>query len=115
LLALNRAFGFIFFFIILGIFGCMIPENYIGILTLVQDSSKPIKTVTFAILNIIWAVFSYYHFGRFAFECDKMEEEMSRFSEILSNVRDKEVGNALLNYIANIKIFSSNRSKPFYF
>jgi hypothetical protein len=83
LLALNRAFGFIFFFIILGIFGCMIPENYIGILTLVQDSSKPIKTVTFAILNIFWAVFSYYHFVCFAFECDKMEEEMSRFSEIL--------------------------------
>jgi hypothetical protein len=106
LLALNRVFGFIFFFIILGIFGCMIPENYIGILTLVQDNSKvPIKTVVFVNLNFIWVVFSYYHFVRFAFECDKMEEEMSRFSEVLSNVRDKEVGNALANYMMNIKIF----------
>jgi hypothetical protein len=102
LVALNRAFGFIFFFIILGIFGCMIPENYIGILILVQDRSEiPIQTIAFANLNFIWAMFSYYHIGRFAYECDKMEEEMSRFSEILSNVRDKEVGNALLNYMMN--------------
>jgi hypothetical protein len=73
----NEVFGFIFLMVFVAISGSMIPEIYKSILTLAQfDPEIPIKSLGYVFLNIIWASFSYYHLGRFAFECEKFVEEV---------------------------------------
>jgi hypothetical protein len=77
LATLNKAFGFIFLVTFLEISGSMIPEIYKSILTLSQsDLEISIKPLGYIMLNFIWVSFSYYHLGRFAFECSRMEEEV---------------------------------------
>jgi hypothetical protein len=57
--------------------GSMIPIIYKSILTLTQsDFNVSTKLLIYVSLNSIWVMFSYYHLGQFAFECDKMEEEV---------------------------------------
>jgi hypothetical protein len=75
--AFNEAFGFIFLMTFVAIFGSMIPQIYKSILTVVKFSLEiPINLLFYTTLNIIWATFSYYHLGQFAFECDKMQDEV---------------------------------------
>jgi hypothetical protein len=90
--ALNKAFGFVIFLTTLAIFGAIVPEIYVNSLTLVQ-SNVNISLAAFenVILNLIWVIFNYYYFCQFVFECDKMEKEMSRFSEILLDIENEEV------------------------
>jgi hypothetical protein len=90
--ALNEAFGFIFFMATLAIFGTIVREIYVSSLTLVQ-SNFDISLAAFEniVFNLIWVIFNYYFSCQFVFECDKMEEEMSRFSEILLDIDNKEV------------------------
>jgi hypothetical protein len=77
LAAFNEAFGFIFLMVFVVISGSMIPEIYKSILTLAQfNPETSIKSLGYIILNFIWVSFSYYHLGRFAFECEKMDEEV---------------------------------------
>jgi hypothetical protein len=90
--ALNEAFGFVFFLTTLAIFGTIITEIYMGSLTLVQfNVDIPLAAFEYIVLNLIWVIFIYYFFCQFVFECDKMEEKISRFSEILLDIDDKEV------------------------
>jgi hypothetical protein len=90
--ALNEAFGFVFFLTTLAIFGSTVPEIYVSSLTLVQSNFNiSLAAFEYIVLNLIWVVFIYYFFCQFVFECDKMEEEMSRFSEILLDIDNKEV------------------------
>jgi hypothetical protein len=92
LAALNEAFGFVFFLTTLAVFGTIVSEVYVSSLTLVQSNFDiPLVAFENVVLNLIWVIFSYYFFCQFVFECDKMEEEMSRFSEILLDIDDKEV------------------------
>jgi hypothetical protein len=73
----NKDFGFIFFVIFLTISGGMIPEVYMGILSLVQlDLEISSHLFIYIMLNFIWATHSYYVLGQFAFACDEMEEEV---------------------------------------
>ncbi len=77
LLILNEAFGFVFLMIFVAIYGSMIPEIYKSFLTLANPNLKISTDLLMYInLNFIWAMFSYYHLGRFSFECDKMNEEV---------------------------------------
>ncbi len=73
---LNKAFGFVFLMAFLAVFGSMIPEIYKTILILMQWKSG-INLIFYIVLNFIWATFSYYHLGRFAFECDLLKEEVN--------------------------------------
>jgi hypothetical protein len=71
LAALNAAFGFIFFMTFLEISGSMIPYLYKCILTLTNPNYKiSINGVIYINLCFIWALHSYYHLRRLAFECD---------------------------------------------
>jgi hypothetical protein len=77
LATLNKAFGFIFLMTFLEIYGSMVPQIYKSILTLTNPNFKiSLNLIILINLNFIWAMFSYYHLGRFTFECDKMEEEV---------------------------------------
>jgi hypothetical protein len=90
--ALNEAFGFIFFMATLAIFGAIVPELYFNFSTFVQSSFNiSLESFENFFLNLIWVIFNYYFFCRFVFECDNMEKEMSRFSEILLDIDNKEV------------------------
>jgi hypothetical protein len=77
LAALNEAFGFIFLMTFVAVYGSMVPQLYMNIVTVLQSSSGVSTILAIHILiSIIWALHSYYHLGRFAFECDKMENEV---------------------------------------
>jgi hypothetical protein len=90
--ALNEAFGFVFFLTTLAIFGNIVSEVYVSSLTLVQSNFDiPLAAFGNIVLNLIWVIFNYYFFCQFVFECDKMEEKISRFTEILLDIDDKEV------------------------
>jgi hypothetical protein len=76
--ALNEAFGFIFLMTLVAVFGNMIPETYISIETLAQSNFEfPRNRLSYIVLCMIWAMFSYYYFGSFALECDNLEEEVA--------------------------------------
>jgi hypothetical protein len=75
--AFNEAFGFVFLMTFVNFYGSMIPEIYKNILTLAQsDSNISINSLVYSIFGFIWVSFSYYHLGRFAFECDKFKDEV---------------------------------------
>jgi hypothetical protein len=69
----NKTFGFIFLMTFLAVFGSMIPEIYKSLLILMQLNSK-VNLIFYIILNFIWATFSYYHLGQFAFACDGLKD-----------------------------------------
>jgi hypothetical protein len=78
LVTLNEAFGFIFLMTFLEIFGSMIPEIYKSILTIaLSETEISLNLLIYTILNFIWASFSYYHLGQFAFECGKVKYNVS--------------------------------------
>jgi hypothetical protein len=75
--ALNEAFGFVFLITFVAIYGSMISQIYNSVLTLVKFSSGiPMNLLFYTTLNFIWGAFSYYYLGQFAFECDKMQDEV---------------------------------------
>jgi hypothetical protein len=77
LTTLNNAFGFVFLMTFLEIYGSMVPQIYKSIITLANPNFKvSLNLVILINLNFIWAMFSYYHLGRFSFECDEMKEEV---------------------------------------
>jgi hypothetical protein len=85
--ALNEAFGFVFLMVTLTIFGTIVREVYVNSLTLVQSNfNLSISALENIVLNLIWVIFNYYFFCQFVFECDKMEKEMSRLSEIILDI-----------------------------
>jgi hypothetical protein len=74
---LNKAFGFIFLMTFAAIYGSMIPEIYKSLLILIEFNSEiSMRLLFYAVLNFIWAMFSYYHLGRFAFECDGLKDKV---------------------------------------
>jgi hypothetical protein len=78
LVVLNEVFGFIFLMTLVAIFGSVIPETYKSIETLAQSNFEfPRNRLSYIVLCMIWAMFSYYYFGRFALECDKSEAEVA--------------------------------------
>jgi hypothetical protein len=78
LAALNEAFGFIFLVTFAAVYGSMVPQLYMNIVTVLQSYCGISAILAIhIILNFIWAMFSYYHLGRFAFECDKMQDEVN--------------------------------------
>jgi hypothetical protein len=80
--ALNEAFGFIFVTTFLEISGSMIPTIYKSILTITQSNSE--ISIIYTVNSFVWASFTYYHLARFVFECDKMEEEVIKFSSLVN-------------------------------
>jgi hypothetical protein len=77
LVVLNEAFGFIFLITFLETYAILIPEFYRSILTIMQlDSEISLRMFIYIILNFVWPLLSYYHLGKFAFECDKMKKEV---------------------------------------
>jgi hypothetical protein len=72
----NKTFGFIFLMTFAAVFGSMIPEIHKSVLILMQLNSE-VNLIFYIILNFIWAMFSYYHLGQFAFACDGLKDEVN--------------------------------------
>jgi hypothetical protein len=76
--ALNEIFGFIFLMTFVAVYGSMVPEIYKSFLTLAQSNINISKNVLiYIILDLMWAFLGYYHLGKFAFECDEMDKEVT--------------------------------------
>jgi hypothetical protein len=87
--AMNEAFGFIFFMVVLAEFGCNLPDFYVSILTLVQSDFKmDIKSFAFTVLNMMWISLSYTFFCQFTFECDRVKEKVSFVISELESLSD---------------------------
>jgi hypothetical protein len=77
---LSEAFGFIFLMTFLVIYGILIPEIYRSLLTIMQlDWTSSLESLIYSVMSFIWPLLSYYHLGRFVFECDKMEEKVNLY------------------------------------
>jgi hypothetical protein len=73
---LNKIFGFVFLMTFLAVFGSMIPEIYKSLLILMHLNSE-VNLIFYIFLNFIWATFSYYHLGQFAFACDGLKDKVN--------------------------------------